>query len=215
MAVKTFSDGEAIRFGWNTMKKNILFFIGILIVVFIASMAPDIIRVLAKGRSPIILTIIGIIFWILQIIIGMGLIKIGLKFCDNQKPAFATLFSCVPLFFKYLAGSIIYALIVLAGIILFVIPGIIWSIKFQYFPYLIIDKGMGPIEALKKSAVITNGAKWELLAFGFVLTVINILGIICLVIGLFAVIPATLIAYAFVYRKLSAQTDVAVQPTAV
>jgi len=42
--------------------------------------------------------------------------------------------------------------------------------------------------------------------------VINLLGLLCLFIGLFATIPTTAVAWAFVYRKLLAQTET-VQPT--
>ncbi|MFH1856572.1 MAG: hypothetical protein ABH836_05015 [Candidatus Omnitrophota bacterium] len=213
MAIKTFSINEALLFGWNVMKKNIGFFIGILVVVFIASAAPDVINNFIKGKAPVAISIIiAVIFWVLQLILGMGLIKIALKFCGNEKPDFAVLFSGIPLFFKYLAGVILYVLIVLGGLILLIVPGVIWSIKFQYFPYLIIDKNMGPIEALKKSASITHGAKWDLLGFNVVLAVVNVLGILCLLIGAFAAVPTVMIAYAFVYRKLLAQTEAVSTP---
>ena len=114
----------------------------------------------------------------------------------------------VLLFFKYLIGSILYGLIVLGGMLLLIIPGIIWMIKFQFFSYLIIE-GLGPVEALKKSAQITRGAKRELFVFGFILVGITILGVLCLFIGLFATIPTTLLAVAFVYRKLLAAQDTA------
>jgi len=40
-----------------------------------------------------------------------------------------------------------------------------------------------------------------------VLGIINLLGLICLGVGLFATIPTTMVAMAFVYRKLLAQTE--------
>ncbi len=159
MAVKTFSDGEAILFGWKTMKSNLLFFIGVLLVVILFSVIPDVMRNLMKEKLKLASILVTIIFGILQIIVGMGLVKIVLKFCSNEKPGFSTLFSCIPLFLKYLFGTLLYALIVLGGFILLLIPGVIWGIRFQYAPYLIIDKGMGPVEALKKSSQITKGAK--------------------------------------------------------
>ena len=137
----------------------------------------------------------------------MGLIKIALKFCDGQKGKFDDLFAHFHLFFKYLAGSILYSLITLAGTILLIIPGIIWGIKFQYFAYFIVDKGLGPIEALKASSAITQGVKWELFLFGLLLFLINLLGLICLIVGIFATIPTVIVAYAFVYRKLERQLN--------
>jgi uncharacterized membrane protein len=93
--------------------------------------------------------------------------------------------------------------------ILLIIPAIIWGIKFRFFSYFIIDKGAGPIEALKRSSSITMGAKWDLFLFGLLLIGINILGFLALVIGLFATIPTSMVAIAFVYRKLLTQAEVA------
>jgi len=45
--------------------------------------------------------------------------------------------------------------------------------------------------------------------FDLLLGLINLLGAICLLIGLFATIPTTMVATAFVYRKLLAQIEVA------
>ncbi len=202
-----FSRGEAIRFGWETMKNNLGFFIVILITGGLIYFVPDIIEGLLSAKDSIILTTIGIASWVLSVVILMGLIKISLKFCDNEKTEFTDLFCCFPLFFKYLFGSTLYRLTVLVGMILLIIPGIIWAIKFQFYGYFIVDKGLGPIEALKRSSEITKGAKWDLFVFNSLLLLINLLGAICLFIGLFATIPTTIIATAFVYRRLLSQIE--------
>ena len=88
-----------------------------------------------------------------------------------------------------------------------IVPGIIWAIKFQFFSYFIVDKEVGPIEALKKSAAITKGAKWDLFVFGALLGLINLAGALCVVVGLFATIPTTMVAIAFIYRKLLAESE--------
>jgi uncharacterized membrane protein len=138
----------------------------------------------------------------------MGLIKIVLKFCDNEKAELPDLFSCSHLFFKYLFGSIIYGLIVSAEMILLIIPGFIWAIKFYFFSYFIVDKNLRPIEALKRSSAITEGTKWDLLLFGLLLFGINLIGAIPFFLGWFVTIPSTMIAMAFVFRKLLSESDV-------
>ncbi len=132
------------------MKSNLGFFIGLLIVVDLIHLASDFIVVIMKKDAPILSIIVDITFGFLSMVIQMGLIRIALKLHDNEKGEFADLFSCFPLFFKYLFGSILYVLIAIGGMILLVIPGFIWAIKFSFFSYFIVDKGLGPIEALKK-----------------------------------------------------------------
>ena len=208
MEVKSFSKGDAVHFGWATTKTNIGFFIGLLIVAALIQIIPDAIGSLVAEEVPFIAFIIIFASEVISMVITMGLIKIAIKFCDNEKGEFADLFSCFPLFFKYLFGSILYGLIILSGMILLIIPGIVWAIKFQFLPYFIIDKGLGPIKALKNSSAITTGVKWKLFVFELLLLGINLVGALCLLISLFATIPTALVATAFVYRKLLAQTKI-------
>jgi len=204
--IQKFSKKEAINFGWDISKKNFRFFILLFTLVVVVFIILSFIQSLVNEKSLLSL-ILYIINIVVQIIISMGLVKISLKFCDNEKPKISDLFSSYPLFFKFLIGSIIYGLIVIGGLILLIIPGIIWAIQFQFFAYLILDKGISPIEALKKSSKITKGTKWDLFLFGILLGFINILGALAFLVGLFVTIPATMIATAFVYRKLLSQEE--------
>lgn len=230
---KTFSKTEAIRFGWDTTRQNFWFFVGLLIVFWLVGVfIPGLIRGFIEGvfgkpslLDPTVIILpfgamIASLFFvlvgaILQIIVGLGLIGIVLKFCDNGKPRIADLFASYRLFFQYLFGSILYSLIILGGIILFVIPGIIWAFKFMFFGYFIVDKHVGPVEALKRSAAITKGAKWNLFLFALLLWLINLLGALALFVGLFVTIPTTIVAMGFVYRKLLRQQELAQNPVAL
>ena len=229
MAEQKFSKGEAIRFGWETTTQNLWFFVGLLIVVGLLYFIPKVVTrylssLLQFTRGPFdnlgvqILAaspsfFLGLAAWVLQFAAGIGLLRIILIFCDGAKAQFSDLFSCFPLFFKYLFGSILYGLIVVGGVLLLIVPGIIWAIAYQFFSYLIIDKKMGPVAALKKSGQITKGVKWNLFLFGLLLAGINILGALALVIGLFVTIPTTMVATAFVYRKLLTAAETAQVPT--
>jgi len=184
------------------MMSNPGFFVLLLIVVGLIYIFPEAFRASLGQDDPILAALLTLASAVLQIVIGMGLIRISLRFADSDKGQFADLFSCLPLFFKYLFSSILYGLIVLAGTILLIIPGIIWAIKFMFFSYFIVDQGLGPVEALKRSGAITDGAKWDLFGFGLLLFGINILGALALLIGLLATIPTSMVATAYVYRRL-------------
>jgi uncharacterized membrane protein len=207
MAESKFSMGDAVSFGWETMKSNILFFIGILIAMMAIEAVPSLIGDLLEEDYLIISIVFEIISIILNMAVGMGLVRILLIFCDGEQPEFADLFSCFHLVPKYFLSSLLYGLIVLAGFILLIVPGIIWAIKFQFFPYFIVEGGLGPIESLKRSSTITDGAKMDLFLFGLLLLGINIVGLLCLIIGLFVSIPVTMLALAYVYRTLLAQAE--------
>ena len=209
MEKKGFYIGEVVKFGWRTMKENIGFFIGLLVLAIVVQAVPRIIADSAMKEVIFLGAIFYLVYFVLACVIGMGLIKICLRFCDNEKGRFADLFSCFPLFPKYLFSYILYVLIVLGGTILLIFPGVIWGIKFMFFPYFIVEKKMGPVEALKASAKTTMGVKWDLFVFKIVIGIINLIGVLCLVIGIFATFPTTMVAMALVYRKLLSQTEIA------
>jgi uncharacterized membrane protein len=144
--------------------------------------------------------------WALQFVVGIGLIKISLKLCSEETPEFNDLFSFKGFFWRYLGGSLLLAITVMVGFMLFVIPGIIWAIMFQFYAFLIIDRNLGIMDSFKHSVEVSKSVRWKLLGFGLLLAVINYLGLLVFLIGLFATIPTTMLAYAWVYRKLLDQT---------
>ena len=207
MEKKNFSNKEAIKYGWGIMKANLWYFVGILIVAWLVTGIPGALADHFQNNDMGLLAFLfNIITGVLRVIISIGMIKIALKFLAEEKPEFMELFRFQGNFWRMVGGSILYGLIVVAGLILLIVPGIYWAIKFQWFGYLIVDQKLGPINALKKSAEMTRTVKWQLLGFALVIAGINILGFLCLFIGLFATVPTTLMAYASVYRKLLDQT---------
>jgi uncharacterized membrane protein len=218
--MEKFSKKSAINFGWKIAKKKILFFVLLLVLVWGTPYALEFLfRLLAvflvaitKKKFlifSIVLTFLGTLAsFLLSLILNLGLIKISLKFCDNEKVKFSDLISQYKLVFRYFVASILQSLIVIFGFLLFIIPGIIFSIRFGFYGYLIVDKNSKIVESLKKSWEITKGNTWNLFLFYLLLGLINVLGFLALIIGLFWSIPTTMLANAFVYRKLSEQLKV-------
>lgn len=212
---KKFSKREAVRFGWQIFKQNLGFFIILSIVVGLISVVPHVISSLLEKESrslpfiplDFIVSIVSTIGAVLGTIVSLGLIKISLNFCDNLKSKIADIFSQYRLFFKYLLASILYYLAVLVGSILLITPGIYLAIRLKFYDYFIVDRRSGIIESLKKSWLITQGSVWNLFLFRLLLGLINLLGLLALMVGLFATLPITMVATAFVYRKLLTQSE--------
>jgi uncharacterized membrane protein len=198
----TFAPGEAIKFGWEKMKKHFWFFAGLLIITWLVQVVPTGIANIFKHRVLFLYILLVIAAWVIQFIVKMGVIRITLDIIDKGEASLNTLFSRTELLGKFILGAVLYGLIVLAGLILLVVPGIVWAIKYQFFGYLIVDKNLGPLEAIKKSGEITSGNKSNLFLLGILFFLINLAGAICLLVGLFATIPTTMVAMAYVYRKL-------------
>jgi uncharacterized membrane protein len=197
-----FSKKEAILFGWQIAKRNIKFFTVLLSIVFLISISSTYIEKVAKEKNQILYLLAWIFFFVITIILEMGLIKIWLNFSTSLQSRISDLFSQYHLFFSYFFATCLYNLIVFLGFIFFVIPGVYLGIRLSFFRYFIVDKKSKIGESLKKSWQITKGNFWNLFWFNLLCSLISILGLICFLVGLLWAIPTTEIATAFVYQKL-------------
>ncbi|MDR3624917.1 MAG: hypothetical protein P4L16_07255 [Chlamydiales bacterium] len=203
MEIKGFSVGESIKFGWNKMKEHFWFFVGFILLASISLIIPfGISAYFDAHQYPLLRILFLVIYFILALVVNMGFIKASLAVKDQNKAKISNLYSCFPLFFKFLIAHILYMLIIAAGLILLVFPAVIWATRYGFYGYLIVDQKLGPIKALKMSAKITMGVKWDLFALYAVLYIIGVIGVLCLGIGMFATVPLTILATAWVYRNL-------------
>jgi uncharacterized membrane protein len=89
------------------------------------------------------------------------------------------------------------------GLVLLIVPGVIFGLMFMFSTFLVIDRELAPIEALKESNRITYGHKWRLLGFTLVLLLINVLGALALLVGLLVTVPVSSLTFTHAYRVLS------------
>lgn len=209
--ITTFSIKDSFSYGWETFKKRPGFFIVFSLIIIGANIIPGILGSVFSNKQLHLETlnfIITILGTILSGIVTLGMINFTLKIYDNKPTFYSSIFEKWKLFLPYFFANFLYSLIIFAGFILLIIPGIIWAIKFQYFPYIMVDRGTGIIESLKLSSKITNGNKWKLFLFNFVQGLVYILGFLLLGIGILAAIPLGTMAEAYVYRKLSTKPQI-------
>jgi uncharacterized membrane protein len=201
--VKRFSKKEAIKLGWKTVKKNLWFLLGVeLTVLLFVTFAEH-----SSSKIPESAWLANFVFSVssicLSTVLTIGLTKIFLNLHDKKKVSFSDLYSHYKLLIKYLIAGTLSSIITFIGYLLLIVPGIILSIRLQFVSLLVVDKGMGPIEAIKTSWSITKGISWNLFLFLMLILLINIAGLLALVVGLFISYPIGMIAQVYVYRKLS------------
>lgn len=204
---------ESLRFAWDTLKKNPWTIIGAVAVAlsvsglfngFLSSTFP------ADGpASTVLSTTINLsVSLIVGTIIEMGLVTFMLHAArEPETVALHSLWNPQP-FFRYLVAQIVVAIIVLCGFVLLIVPGIIAALAFMFTPYLIIEKGLAPFEAMKQSARITKGHRGKLFLLTSAVVFLNILGVIALFVGLLVTVPLSMLAAAHIYRALEAASPV-------
>ncbi len=199
--METFRIGEALSYGWEKFKVHFLFLWTILGATYGIFLVFDLLQK-GAGKETLLGSLLGLVAIVVGFIVKLGLIRMYLDLAEGTKDKVAVLFSQYQLIWKYFGSSILYGLMVVFGLILFIIPGIYFALKYQFYSYLIVDKNLGVTEALKKSARMTDGIKWKLFGFSLVLCGLNFLGLIALVFGLLVTVPMSIMAYVYVYRTL-------------
>ena len=202
-----FSIGSAIRFGWETFNKRPWFFVGASVVIALAYLVVGSISVgidaSLTGSLDETTAAGAVVDWIPSTLISMGVAAFYLKAHDTTDAVSLSLLWHPHPFWKYFAATIVVWIGIILGLILLIVPGIIFALMFMFATIIVIDRERGPIEAMKESMRITRGHKWPLLGFALVLVLLNVLGLLALGVGLLVSIPVSLLAFVHAYRTLA------------
>lgn len=201
MNTASFSIKEAIGFGWAMTKEKFWFLMAVLAVSAFFAIIPDVVDTFTNNRP--ILFLAQVASFVLGFVIDAGLVYILLRLHDGKEVKVSDVFSQYPITFRYFVASVIYALMILLGLLFLIIPGIYIALRYQFFNYSLIDKQGDIVSSFKRSAEITEGHKWHLFRFVLALIGVNLLGLLALGVGIFVTIPLSMLAVVYVYRKLS------------
>src|SRR5689334_21598815 len=81
-------------------------------------------------------------------------------------------------FLSYLLATILFGVGTAIGLMLLIVPGLLWAVRFGFYGFSVVDQHADVVSSFKRSAVLTEGVRWEVLGFGLVLVGLNILGAI-------------------------------------
>ena len=104
---------------------------------------------------------------------------------------------------NYVLASVIYAIAICVGAILFILPGIYVAVRLQYYTMFILEEDANPIQALQRSWKLTREQTWPLLLVNLSMIGLALIGMLLLFVGLFVAIPVIYGMYVIIYRNLS------------
>lgn len=221
MNTASFSIKDAFGFGWAMVKEKFWFLLALILISGFFGMMPDVIQRFTDNAT--VSFVVRVISIIIGLVVDASLIFIMLRLHDGKEVKVVDMFSQYPLTFRYFVANVSYGLMVAAGVLLLIIPGIYLSLRYQFYKYYLVDKQMDIVESFKESAKMTDGHKWHLLKFfmatfgmnlpGLIglaffpadITQVNTFSIVAILLsfGLFVTLPLSMLATAYVYRKLS------------
>jgi uncharacterized membrane protein len=194
-----FSIGDSLKVAWRKGKAHKVILIQVMLTLF----AFEIAYVMAKTalEDTTLGTLALLALTVLAVILQAGFLNIILKIAKGDKVAYKDLIPPFALVWKMFLASLLVGVLVVAGLILLIIPGIYFAIRFSMSRFAVLE-GMSVLESFEKSTKLTEGHKWELLLFFLVVIAINIVGAIPFGVGLLVTIPISILAFAEVYLKL-------------
>jgi uncharacterized membrane protein len=98
------------------------------------------------------------------------------------------------------ANLLVYTIIGF-GFMFLVIPGIIFACKLSFVSYLIVDKNMDAVEAVKESWRMTKGYSWLIFFIGILAFFVFILGMIAFIVGAVISVIWIRLTFASVYNQ--------------
>jgi uncharacterized membrane protein len=189
----------ALNAGWRGFVANIVPLIVVGLVVWVVT---GTINLWADRTTGVVQGLLGLVSFFVGQLVAILWIAIALAVIDGREINLDTLMPSGATFVSYIIASFLFSLMLGIGLLLLVIPGIIIALAFGLYGWALVDKGLDPIEALRHSARITRGHRWQLLGFVLVAILLNIVGVLLLVIGVLVTSAVTLIAAGHIYRQL-------------
>jgi len=125
-----------------------------------------------------------------------------LKAVRDEKVEVGDLFAAKENYMNVVLASLLVNFIIGIGIILLIIPGIVFACKLAFVPYLVIDKKMDAIEAMKKSWEMTDGYAMNIFAMGVLAIFIAIGGFIAFLVGVIIAAMWIYASFASIYYSV-------------
>ncbi|MCX6740740.1 MAG: hypothetical protein NTZ49_05965 [Candidatus Parcubacteria bacterium] len=197
--------GEILKKGWNLFKNNYQQFVNPLLILagsyLVFMLVLGVMPYAETYGIPMLLVILGfLLFALAYIFISLWITIVIIKIIANlylsqpveMRKIYEESFSKVP---SYLWANILNFLVVFAGLILFVIPGIIFSIWFTFAPYvnILADTDNKGVASLKSSYYLTKGRWLDVFIRLFVCGLV--VGLASLALVLILVIPYGIITF--------------------
>jgi uncharacterized membrane protein len=219
--------GEVLTAAFEAFKPNwvVLVFVpivaGLLFYIpLLVGMLPTLLNVMRLGTAPSY-ALIGVGYLVSIVVVSFlmpGIVRIFLGVAQGRQPAFGELFGGADRFLPVL-GFLLLALVVasistvrflLPGLVLQALATIVFLVPTIYIEcgllltvFLIVDQGLGPIDAIQASWRATNGQKLKIFLFGIVANVIALGSLIACCLPVLAAMPVIGLATTIIYLRIS------------
>lgn len=194
--------------GWNKMKKYLLELL-LITIIYLAISSLFGIFTSTTGQmtsGSAVISVLGVAYnLLLASPLGYGVYYAGLKAARNDQLKVSDMFKAFQNYSNVVLASLLVMVIVVIGFILLIVPGVVFACKLTFVPYLVMDRKMGAIDAVKESWRISGGHAWTVFGIGLLGIPISIAGLICLGVGVLFAMMWINLAMASLYHAIVSQ----------
>ncbi|MAR90705.1 MAG: hypothetical protein CML06_07460 [Pseudomonadales bacterium] len=185
---------------------GLLMYLVMFVVIFVISFA----TVMLTGTDPestgpmavLVQLVLQVVMMAVVLPFSAGIFIMCLKQVQGQQPEFGDLFSCFNKTGTLLLSMILMYIMIFIGYLLFILPGIYLTFAYVMAIPLIVDRDLGPWEALETSRKAITKHWFAVFGFMILMSLIMFVSMIPLLLGLIWTIPMMAVAMALLYRNI-------------
>ena len=172
------------------------------LIIFIGGMLIGLLGLNENGGALAIISQLGLqlVYTALTVLFTAGIIMMGVRRATDESINFTMLFDGTAHIKPLLIAMILQTIIVMVGFLLLIIPGIYLTVGYGLTYPLIMEKGLGPWEAMEASRKAIHHSWFQIFGLYFVMGLIFMISALPLGIGLIWTIPMGTIVLGIVYR---------------
>ncbi len=209
--------GEALSQGFELAKGNPG---GVFVPLLVGSLIAQVPSVLGNGvdlafkmaedgsgEMVLLGGLVSLLFSFLSLVVTSfmagGITRFALKVVRGEAAEFGDIFSGKDVFLPVLLTSLLVGVATGIGFVLCVVPGVVLGLGLSMALPLVVDRGLGPIEALQQSWTMTTGHKGEVFLYGLASFVLVLAGFLACCVGVLFVGPVLQLGWFFIYIRLN------------
>jgi hypothetical protein len=194
--------GASFEEAWTLMKKYFLILLLAVVILGIVEMPMGLYD--RDWSDPLFFPKFMSFFYYLLIITPLkyGLDWLFLCASRKQEPQMEEILNGFKKWIPVVLSQLLVFAIVGFGFMLLILPGIYFVCKLIFVPFLILDKKLDAIQAVKLSFYLTKGYFWTIFGMGILSFFILIIGFICLFVGVIVSIIWIRTAFAVLYKAI-------------
>lgn len=220
---------ESLGNGWYTMKKYFLYLLLAVVITGIFDGGFNLFRFNLSDHNfpgpgfnhnwdyvfPLSMLFISVsafvgllIAFLVRPVISYGANLMFLQGVRNTSPEIRNLFIGFQRgFLNIVLANLLVVVIIIIGLIVLIIPGIIFACRLFMVPYLVMDKRLNAIEAIETSWRLTRGHGLSVFGLGLMSIPIFILGLIAFIVGVFPAMMWINASFASLYQAIITESE--------